>query len=105
MVIEHDISQELPSKKSATNWDEVDSLTDDDIHQAAADDPDNPILSDTQLKQMRPVAEILPNLLKVQTKVITTLPLSPEVVVYFKAQGKNWQTQIDEILKQYVAQH
>jgi len=104
MVIEHDISQELPSKKSATNWDEVDSLTDDDIHQAAADDPDNPILSDTQLKQMRPVAEILPNLLK-QTKVITTLPLSPEVVVYFKAQGKNWQTQIDEILKQYVAQH
>ena len=85
--------------------DEVDSLTDDDIHQAAADDPDNPILSDTQLTQMRPVAEVLPNLLKIQTKVITTLPLSPEVVVYFKAQGKNWQTQIDEILKQYVAQH
>jgi hypothetical protein len=67
--------------KSATNWDGVDSLTDDDIHQAAADDPDNPILSDTQLKQMRPVAEVLPNLLKIQTKVITALLLMPDGVI------------------------
>lgn len=39
------------------------------------------------------------------TKVSTTLRLSPEVVAYFKAQGRGWQTRIDEALKEWVAEH
>ncbi|MCP4699140.1 MAG: BrnA antitoxin family protein [Gammaproteobacteria bacterium] len=107
MATKHYTAQELQTKKSATDWDEVDALNDDDIRQAVTDDPDSRILSDTQIKQMRPAAEVLPELIKAhqRDKVPTMLNLSPEVLAYFKVQGQGWQTRIDEILKQHIAQH
>jgi uncharacterized protein (DUF4415 family) len=42
---------------------------------------------------------------KAPTKAQITLRLSPEVVAYFKAQGKGWQTRIDEALKEWIASH
>jgi len=41
---------------------------------------------------------------KVPTKVSTTIRLSPEVLAYFKAGGKGWQTRIDAALKAWIAQ-
>ncbi len=106
MAIKQYTTQELAQQQSATDWDAVDALSDEDIHQAVADDPDSQLLSDAQLKQMRPAAERLPGLLKARQgdKITTTLRLSPEVLAYFQ-QGQNWQARIDEILKQYIAQH
>jgi len=100
-------STTLQIEKSETDWNVVDLLTDQDIEQAVTDDPDTSILSPEQFKQMRPASEILPNLIKPSTspKITTTLSLSPEVLVYFKSKGLTWQTQIDEILKQYIIQH
>jgi len=31
--------------------------------------------------------------------------LSPEVLAYFRATGKGWQTRIDEALKEWIAGH
>jgi uncharacterized protein (DUF4415 family) len=30
---------------------------------------------------------------------------SPEVLAYFRAQGRGWQTRIDEALKEFIASH
>lgn len=105
MAVKRYTVQELKAKHSETDWEAVDDLTDEEIYQAASSDPDNPPLTEQQLKRMRPLAEVLPQLAKKQSKITTTLKLSPEVLAYFKAQGSNWQNRIDEILKQYIAQH
>jgi len=41
---------------------------------------------------------------KKPTKTITTIRLSPEVLAAFKATGKGWQTRMDDILREIVAQ-
>jgi uncharacterized protein (DUF4415 family) len=88
MAVKRYTEQELKAKQSATDWEAVNDLTDEEIYQAALSDPDNPPLTEQQLKQMRPLAEVLPHLAKkTQPKIATTLTLSPEVLAYFKAQG------------------
>ena len=36
-------------------------------------------------------------------KVSTTIRLSPEVIDYFRAGGRGWQTRIDEALRDWIA--
>src|SRR5262245_62839767 len=51
----------LPSGKTPkgkTDWAAVDAMTDEDIHKAALADPDNPPLTDAQLKRMRRVTAV-----------------------------------------------
>lgn len=38
-------------------------------------------------------------------KVATAIRLSPEVVAFFKAGGRGWQTRVDEALREYVRTH
>ena len=70
-------------------------------------------LSAEDFKQMRPAAEVLPKELVAvlpkrgrpiadNPKISTTIRLSPEVVDFFKSQGKGWQTSINDVLQQYV---
>ena len=40
-----------------------------------------------------------------QTKVATTIPFDEDVLAFFKASGKDWQTRINEVLRNYVASH
>jgi len=40
-----------------------------------------------------------------QRKLHINIRLSPEVVETFKAEGKGWQTRIDEALKEWVREH
>lgn len=39
------------------------------------------------------------------TKVAVTVRYSPEVLAYFKATGQGWQTRMNEVLREYVAEH
>jgi len=39
------------------------------------------------------------------TKKPISIRLSPEVLDFFRAQGKGWQTAMDDVLKDYVAHH
>ena len=66
--------------------------------------------------QFKPADQVLPEPLlkklrgqrgpqKTPTKVQVTLRLSPEVDNYFRGTGKGWQSRIDDILKNYVAEH
>ncbi|HEB79027.1 MAG TPA: hypothetical protein ENI79_00940 [Rhodospirillales bacterium] len=42
---------------------------------------------------------------KKPTKRLLSLRLSPEVIEYFQATGKGWQTRINDVLRKYVKTH
>ena len=78
------------------------------------DDVEVPELADDDLENMRPASEVVPEVVnafkrsrgrprKANPKVSTTLRLDPEVLEYFREQGKGWQTRISEALREYVA--
>lgn len=83
-------------------------------------DVDNPAWTAKDLAQARPVSEVLPQLLgdvraaallaprgrpKAEvTKVRVGMRLPPQVVEPFKAGGSGWQTRIDQVLREFVAQ-
>lgn len=70
---------------------------------------DSPELTDEELAEMRPFAEVLPDLAAAirrgrgkqiaPTKVRVTLRLDRATVEAFKATGAGWQSRIDEALK------
>lgn len=70
---------------------------------------ESPPLSDEMLSRMKPVQERQPNIpkrvrgpQKDPLKVPVSIRLSPEVVKFFKSQGKGWQTQINNILHDHI---
>lgn len=90
-------------------------MTDQKFTQADWDEvSDNPELTEEDIRNARPFAEVFPHLAatigkrgpqKKPTKVSTTLRLSPDVVAHFRATGKGWQARIDQVLKDWVASH
>ena len=52
------------------------------------------------LRRGRPVGS-----LKAEPKISTTIRLSPEVVLAFRAAGDGWQTRIDAALKDWLRTH
>lgn len=74
-------------------------------------DEDNPPLTKADFARMRPFSEVEPELAaaikgrgrqKAPTKVATTIRLDPEVVAFFKARGKGWQSRINDVLRAVV---
>ncbi|WP_396434997.1 BrnA antitoxin family protein [Limnohabitans sp.] len=79
-------------------------------------------LTAADLRRLKPAADALPVHLyaqlmginrspgvrgpqKVPTKQATTIRLSPEVMLAFKATGAGWQTRIDDALKDWLSTH
>ncbi len=82
------------------------------IAQEDWDAVESPPLSNDMLSRMKPVKEIHPDIpprvrgtQKAPLKVPVSIRLSPEVVNFFKAQGKGWQTKINHILHEYIKTH
>jgi len=74
---------------------------------------DNTLFTDEQLSAMKPITEF-PQLTaslkrgrppKNNPKKSTTVRLDAEVLDFFKAHGKGWQTKINDILQKYVNSH
>ena len=74
---------------------------------------DNTLLTDEQLAAMKPIA-VFPQLKtlaergrspKSNPKKSTTISLNAEVLDFFKGRGKGWQTEINNILQEYVNSH
>jgi uncharacterized protein (DUF4415 family) len=77
-------------------------------------DEDNPEWTEEMFRKAQPAAEVVPQVVEAwrrvrgrppqeTTKQQVTLRLSPEVLDYFRKQGRGWQTRIDEVLNRYVA--
>lgn len=75
-------------------------------------------LTADELKEFKPLSAANPALLskikkgigergsqKSPTKIPISIRVSPEVAEYFRSEGKGWQSRIDNVLKDYVADH
>jgi len=85
-----------PGNNPKTDWEELDS----------------PPLTTEVLSRMRPVKESHPGIprrvrgvQKTPTKIPVSLRLSPQVIDFFKAKGKGWQTLLDKALQEYIDSH
>ena len=78
-------------------------------------DDENPEWTDETTARSRPAAEVMPDLVKATrrtrgpqkapTKVSTNIRLSPEVIDFFRKDGKNWQRRVNDVLADYVKEH
>jgi uncharacterized protein (DUF4415 family) len=80
------------SKKSGTDWERLESMTDEDI-----DYTDIPPLDEEFFKRA--------TIRMPKRKQAISLRLDPEVIMYFKRQGKGYQTRMNAVLKAYVDAH
>jgi uncharacterized protein (DUF4415 family) len=83
--------------KGKTDWERVDQLTDEDIRAAVATDPDTFIPDAEWFKTARVVFP--------ETKEVVTLRLDPDVLEWFKAQGRGYQTRINAVLRAFFEAH
>jgi uncharacterized protein (DUF4415 family) len=73
---------------------------------------DNPEWTEEDFDKARPLAEVLPELAeswrrthkaqKAPTKKLISLRLDRDVIEHFRAQGRGWQTRINEALRSLV---
>jgi uncharacterized protein (DUF4415 family) len=76
-----------------TDWARVDTLTDEDIARAVAEDPDAaPLDIDWSTARL-----YFPRL-----KQPMSLRVDPDVLAFFKATGKGWQTRMNAVLRAYM---
>jgi len=95
----------------------VDLLTDEEdaavVRESIEDDT---VWSEKQLSQFKPIEDsALPESIKEKVrrgrpksllpKKPISIRFSSEVIKYFKASGKGWQTRMDDVLREYVAKH
>jgi len=84
----------------------------DHISQSDWEDVDSPELSEEDFKRMRPASEVFPQVVSAYrkgrevrnspAKIPVSIRLSQEVVEYFHATGRHWQSRLDEVLREYV---
>ena len=84
------------SSKSQTDWERIDQMTDKDI-----DLSDCPEIS----PEMFAASVVRHGLKPVSKKVQVTLRLDSDVLDWFKAQGRGYETQINTLLRAYMDAH
>jgi uncharacterized protein (DUF4415 family) len=81
--------------KSQTDWERVRALTDEDIDRAIADDPD--AAPNWTAEEWARARVVWP-----QGKAPVTLRLDKDIIVWFKHQGRGYQTRINAVLRGFV---
>lgn len=90
VTVRRSLSERRPGR---TDWDRVRALTDADIEQAVASDPDAaPSLDDDWLNRAKLVGQ----------KKLISIRLDVDVLGFFQAQGEGYQTRINQVLRSYV---
>ncbi len=87
-------ADEIRNLKSQTNQELIDRLTDEDIEQSIANDPDWQGFEDIDWSK----AEwVLP-----ETKAAISIRLDADVLAFFKADGAGYQSRINAVLRSYM---
>ena len=89
------MKKKTTSSKSLTDFARLDAMQDSDI-----DTSDIPEVSPRMFAKA-----IVRRGLKPRTKTQLTLRLDSEVLVWFKKQGRGYQTKINRVLREYFASH
>ena len=82
------------------------------INVGIARDPDAPELDDSWFERARPATEVVPHIVerwrrtrgkqKAPTKEPISIRLDSDILVYYRATGKGWQSRINETLRKYT---
>ena len=83
------MSRKSTENSSRSDWKAVDALTDDDIDTSEIPPLDDSFFAQAELRMPR-------------TKPAITIRLDPDVLDWFKAQGKGYQTRINAVLRMYM---
>jgi uncharacterized protein (DUF4415 family) len=81
--------------KGRTDWKRVDALTDEHIGQAIEDDPDT---FEPEPAWLQRAMILRPG----QPKIRVTAYFDQEVVEWFRAQGRGYQTRMNAVLRAYM---
>lgn len=76
-------------RPSRTDWDRVDALSDEEIDTSEIPPLDEKFFAEAKLR----MPEIKPSI---------TIRLDPDVLDWFKGQGKGYQTRINAVLRMYM---
>lgn len=82
-------------KPGRTDWQALEALTDEDIERAIAEDPDAAPILDADW--FRNAELVIP-----AAKVPTSMRVDGDVMDWFKAQGRGWQTRMNAVLRAYA---
>ncbi len=80
--------------KSKTDWKKIDSMSDEELTRNALSDPDNPPLDDDFFANAKPIGPP-------RGKKQITIRIDEDVLAWFKANSKKYQTHINSVLKAY----
>lgn len=80
--------------ESQTDWARVDAMTDEDIERAMRDDPDWKDFMDIDWSKAKMV---IPD-----KKKAISIRLDPDIIDFFQATGKGYQTRINAVLRHFV---
>jgi uncharacterized protein (DUF4415 family) len=89
-----EIREKLARGESRTDWERVDALTDADIEAAMRDDPDWKDFIDFDWSN---AVAVYP-----QPKHAVSIRLDSDVLDFFKASGKGYQTRINAVLRHFM---
>ncbi len=83
------------SDDGQTDWEALDALTDDEIEAAVRDDPDAaPLLTSAWLAKAKVVEPA--------GKAMVTLRVDRDVLEFFRAGGRRYQTRMNAVLRAYM---
>ena len=97
-----------------TRWEKFDALTDAQVIAAALSDPDAQPLTEDQLSAFRRVADVPgANILeksraltsRTKNKQLVSIRCDKDVIAFFRAQGKGYQSLMNNILRSYMEKH
>jgi len=89
-----EIREKLARGESRTDWARVDAMTDADIEAQMRDDPDWAEFMDVDWSKATIVYP--------QPKNAVSIRLDADVLDFFKASGKGYQTRINAVLRHYM---
>lgn len=76
-------------KSSQTDWDRIDRMTDEEIDTSDIPPLDESFFAEAELRMP-------------QAKPSITIRLDPDVLNWFKSQGRGYQTRINLVLRRYM---
>ena len=75
------------------------------INAGIAADVDTYALKDAEFKKLKPMRGRPVGTKATRTKVAVSVRVDEDVLLYFKAQGRGWQTRMNEALKILITEH
>lgn len=89
-----EIRKRIARGKSKTDWARVDAMSDEEIEAAMRDDPDWAYLVDVDWSRATIIVPVPKNAVSIR--------LDRDVLEFFKASGKGYQTRINAVLRHYM---